>query len=251
MQEIQAIALTGSEVSTIQQSDLSQWTVERLDEVFTQCLTGTAQCLYLGSLIWQEKRRRGQELPKSGSALIGFLPAVAVGDLAAELLAKCQYEPLLRAMIGVPLDFQRQLASGGTVPVAIDREGNSRDFFLDDFLGQPQIIRRVFRHGHVVPPESQRFSIRSPYQRTRGGKAKKSAPALKIVRFEVGQGPYHPITKEDRNRANHIYSVVFDLLPLEEEALRDNAIRAGISVRELVRRTLHEQGLLKKAEETA
>ena len=86
-------------------------------------LTLTAVTLSKLGMVWAELERRGEDLSDLRVGIARTLPLIAAGRLAAEAVVAFAGRPMiLRALEGVPLDLQRRLADGETIPVYLPGE---------------------------------------------------------------------------------------------------------------------------------
>jgi hypothetical protein len=112
----------------------------------------------------REARRRNLSLAEFNSGMLRRARAVAEGKLAAELVVKFADEPKkLDALVGVPLEMQKRLANGETLPlVVLDR--TTGDTKIEErnlrHLTAPQ-TRQMFREGRFVPPAEQRRDVKA------------------------------------------------------------------------------------------
>lgn len=244
-----ATAIVGMPVRATEhltRDDLKGWSTPDLVRFFEASDRGITQNLYNQAISWMELKDRGHVLPEIRSKLAQFLPDIANGIIAPELAQRHSIPHLLYAVRGMPLDEQRQLAAGRKVPVAIDTAGGTLDADVLDLAADLKFIRRAIRGGHIVPLAEQRARMRD---RTKPKyKKRKEGPKIVMQTVDVGQGPYRPIPKETLNAANKTETEMTDLYPNERVNLRRRAVEAGISVRELIRMTLHAHGLLSPVE---
>lgn len=146
---------------------LAAASTEELHAELARGLTLTAETLTRLGAVWAELERRGEDLSDLRSGLARTLPLIAAGRLSAEAVVAFAGRPLvLRALEGVPLGRQRELAAGGSVSV-IDPSGTPEAIVEMPLARLPAAaVRLVFADGEVRTPAQQRLALR-PRQRRR------------------------------------------------------------------------------------
>lgn len=163
-------------LTPLKPGELTQATTEELRAELARGLTLTAETLTRLGAVWQELERRGEDLSHLRSGLARTLPLIAAGRLAAEAVVAFAGRPaLLRALEGVPLERQRQLAAGGTVEVIdLDTPGGTQTLPLASLPAAA--VRLVFHEGEIRTPSAQRLAFRPRRRRSEEDSGRRFVP---------------------------------------------------------------------------
>jgi hypothetical protein len=233
--------------------------IQALDNISTQALREelarslTLSALHLVRLaaIWSELERRGEDLTDLRSGLAVYLPMIASGRLDAEAVVRfAGNRSLLHQLLTLPIEEQRRLAQGGTVPVAIqDSGGGYRVAQTPAYLLTARLAQRVFGDGHIRPPAEQ-----AVFLETGSDERKTPAPNIRYLADErvlqVGRRkiPWHEVItaigSAPRPQVDDPVSVSVLLTQDEHRSLRIRAAEAGQSMSQLVRLMLAQAGLI-------
>lgn len=159
------------------QPRLADMTVDDLRRELARGLSLTADTLARLAAVWAELERRGEDLSDLRHGIARFLALIAAGQLAAEAVVAYAGRPgVLQAIVGVPLDRQRELAAGGEVRVYdADQKQTIRTTMDRIPFG---VVKQVFAEGVERTPEEQRAARTPP---------RKPAPAAKRHRVTVNR----------------------------------------------------------------
>lgn len=138
--------------------DLSALSSGDLRAELARGLTLTAHHFSRLAAVWGELERRGEDLSDLRRSIGGRISQIAAGLLAAEVVVAFYSRPsVLDAVLGIPLDRQRELAAGGTVSVLAPNEANAEAVTL--FALPPAAVRLVFAGGVERTPQEQRAAL--------------------------------------------------------------------------------------------
>jgi hypothetical protein len=144
---------------------LAQLSTEELRAELARGLKLTAEHLFRLGQVWLELEGRGEDLSALRKGLAIYLPHIGSGRGDAHAVVRFAGSGLLmRAIAALPIDDQRRLAEGGTVPlVASDGESQA----ADPLQLSPIEVRRVFVNGRVRSvAEQKELCHRRPYHKT-------------------------------------------------------------------------------------
>jgi hypothetical protein len=234
---------------------LESMSEDALYQELVRGLTLTAEALTRLSLVWAELEKRGRDLSDLREGLARYLPLIAGGLLAAEaVVAFAGRASVLRALEGLPLARQRDLASGGEVEV-IEGDGTV-SVPLSRLPGSA--IRLVFDQGRIRTPAQQRLALR-PREKKPREKKNKWRPAynpdtglVQVGRMQVqladlvsaisaAQGPDHPPAAD---LPEEYLTVKVRLHRDEYERLQSECRRVELPDWEMLRKALRAFGLI-------
>lgn len=137
--------------------NLSTISTADLRTALARGLTRTAEELHRLGLIWSELERRGEDLSDLRREVGTSIPLIASGALAAEAVVSFAGRPsLLRALVGLPLDRQREIAAGGLLPLVIPAgEGEYLTQRLPASALSAKQVRQVFALGEIRDQDDQ------------------------------------------------------------------------------------------------
>lgn len=148
----------GTLIPVEQPANLSAMSTADLRAELSRGLSLTAQHFGRLAVIWGELERRGEDLSDLRRGLGARIPQIAAGLLAAEIVVAFASRPaVLDAMVGIPLDRQRDLAAGGTVAVLAPQGVEAESVALSSL--PPAVVRLVFAGGVERTPQEQRAAI--------------------------------------------------------------------------------------------
>lgn len=100
--------------------DLAGMDTSALRAELAASLNMTARHILRLSHIWAELEKRGEDLSELRNGIGAYLPAIAAGVVAAEAVVAFAGQPtMLRSVATLPIEEQRRLAAGGTVPLVV------------------------------------------------------------------------------------------------------------------------------------
>lgn len=128
-----------------------------LKQQLTQGLSISARQLSYLAQIWRELENRGEDLSDLKSGLATYLPLIAEGKLAPEIVVKfAGQKTLISYAISLPLTEQRHLAENPVIPVVtIDHDQNKtvKEQPINTF--SPAALRQVIGHGRIRTEDEQ------------------------------------------------------------------------------------------------
>jgi hypothetical protein len=241
--------------------DLATWTDADLRAELVRGLTMTAAGLARMGWVWQELERRGCDLSDLRQGIALYLPEIASGRLAPEaVVAFASRRSILRALTGVPLNEQRRLAAGGTLPIIDPGEPDASNeyplaslpssmlpvvFAGDGDIRTPQ-LQRLFLRSRTprIPPREAARVFRPRYDPSTGiiivGKMSVRLSDL-LSELAASAGTDKPLL--DENPAAY-HTVKVRLTTEELERLGNAARKSGLPEWELGRKALRAFGLI-------
>lgn len=181
-------------VVTYQDQDLATVPTETLRGELSRMLTITADHLVYLAAIWRELERRGEDLSDLRSGLAVYFPMIASRHLDAEAVVRfAGNRSVLSAVATLPMDEQRRLAKGGTVPVVFAHDdGQYITQKIPAAHLKPAQVKLVFDAGRIRTISEQQTLVEPTQQQAQ----KRTVPvklsgeehrALKIMAAETGK----------------------------------------------------------------
>lgn len=147
------------------QRDLSKMTDEELAGEFKGCIGLIVVNLLRAAELWEEMIRRKMSVPKPNGGIERTIPQIAAHRLAAEAVVAFAHRfKLLRALEGLPLDVQKNLAAGGEIEMA-DPDNPRQTISIPLDRLPANMIKVVFGDGEVRTPALQRVMLRGERKR--------------------------------------------------------------------------------------
>lgn len=139
------------------QSAIAVMTTAELRTELAKGLTLTAATLQRLAYIWSELEKRGEDLSELRRGIAASLPLIATGALVAEVVVAFASRPsVLRSIVGLPHEQQRDLAAGKPVPLVTDAgEGEYAVKNLPVASLSAAQCRQVFGVGVIRDAEEQ------------------------------------------------------------------------------------------------
>lgn len=138
--------------------DLKEMTTANLKRELVRGLNLSAEALTNVAAVWHELEQRGENLAEFRSGIGRNIPLIASGRLAAEAVVAFIDRPaVLKAIEGLPLNRQRELATDGTVNVL--PPGSTQPSLMRIATMRADAIRLVFSNGIERTPDEQRAAI--------------------------------------------------------------------------------------------
>jgi hypothetical protein len=139
-------------------NDLKALTTDDLRRELVRGLNLSAEALNHVAAVWHELEARGECLAEFRSGIGRNIPLIAAGRLAAEAVVAFIDRPAtLKALEGLPLDRQRELAAGGSVHVLAP--GSSQPVTTTLAAMPAAAVRLVFCGGIERSPDEQRAAV--------------------------------------------------------------------------------------------
>lgn len=178
MTKVTALKQVGRDLSTMNNDELSR-------AIRAQLRLSTEAIEELGRLV-REARRRNMSLAEFSTGMPKLLVHVADGQLDAELVLKfCNRQPVLSALIGVPLDVQRAMVKGESIAI-VQPDPTTGNLITEKTtlrrLNGPQ-ARLVFADGRILSPAEQRKKLAAVAQATRKHRTARSSSASGKLRI--------------------------------------------------------------------
>jgi hypothetical protein len=146
---------------TIRQfSNVEDVDTDTLKQELARALEVTAENMVWLARLWRELERRGEDLRELRTGLRTFLPLIADGRLDAQAAVQFSgHLMMLRTLATMPIEEQRRLAAGGTIPVVVIRDGEpiTRRLKADDI--STRMIKQVFAPGRIRSEDEQRVIV--------------------------------------------------------------------------------------------
>lgn len=191
--------------------DIAAADTSTLRAELARALTLTAKQLAYLAAIWRELERRGEDLSDLRTGLAVYLPAIAAGTLDAEAVVRfAGQRTLLARLATLPVPEQRRLTKGGALSVAV----RTAD-------------------GAVVPRQMPAASLTAQQVRMAidGGRIRSMDEQMDLLASGAGD--------------DLISDSGIRLTAADHRALVRVAAERGVTLPELVRRTLADAGLLR------
>lgn len=236
-------------------TELGNLSTQALRAELAQSLTMSARHLAYLAMIWRELENRGEDLSDLRTGLAVYLPQIAAGHLEAEAVIRYAGHPmLLRNIATLPIEQQRRLLAGETVPVlTVGSSGEYEQAALPAHTLTPAQARMVFGDGKIRSVSEQQAILDS--QRVTAKRRSRPGPD--------GRVRYDP--KTDLIRVGRATATVGEVLSVitsqhapdavsadetatavamikftdqEHRQLKIRAAEAGLSIQEFARRVL-------------
>lgn len=132
-------------------ADLSAWDTEKLRRCLAEQLGLTASGLLQMAIIIHILEERGEDLSALRIGLLHHLRKIANGQILSEVVVKFAGRPSLISLVGnLPIDIQKDLASGGTVALVVYTDGGTRSIRQADPMNLTrQQTAQVFARDHI------------------------------------------------------------------------------------------------------
>lgn len=141
--------------------DLASLSDGELVALLKRGLVMVADYFYQLARVWAEAERRKIDLSDLRHGLLQWVPLIARGELAAEIVATFgTRKQLLQAIVGVPLEEQRRLTLPGETVKVIDPTDPTATIDMPLADVPHNIYRVVFGGGKVRTPAQQRLAFR-------------------------------------------------------------------------------------------
>lgn len=249
-----------STIATVNAAELQTWTEERLKAELVKGLQLTADSLLRLAAIWSELTRRGVDLSEHIAGIGRTIALIAGGHLAAEAVVAFIGRPgILHHLQGLPLDRQRELASGAKIEIY---DPDQRAPITTSLMTIPyNAIRHVIREGREIPLAEQKvyYSTRrkpskSDQKRTyrvvvdresrtvRVGNV--SVPLTEVISALAMAAGHEGVINPDQHTMDSGATAIARLTPEEKERLKAASKAHDIPEWEMVRQAVLAMWLL-------
>jgi hypothetical protein len=190
-----------------QSTDVALLSDEELLGELASSLEITSRHLVRLAAVWVELERRGVDLSKLRSGLREWLPMIASGKLAAEVIVQYAGQgTLIRALAELPLQRQRDIARGEEiVVVTFARGAGLASEKVPAHRLSPLDVSLVFDKGHIRSADEQ-----VPLLQDRARRRQKRGPV--IVNLRLSASEYQALSGAAKNKKMHAATLVMDTL---------------------------------------
>lgn len=175
----------------INQSGLAKLTIPELKDALAKQLGYTVTALTNMACIWRELVSRGVDLSDLRRGLCHWVSQIAAGRLTAEAVIGFNGDPAkLRAVEGLPLDRQRELANGGCVTLY---DPNTKSALAVPFNRLPnESIYNVIRNGRELSLSEQQITGQPKKKAARKPDTQTARKITAAARVRCGSGSNWP-----------------------------------------------------------
>lgn len=139
--------------------DINEWTGQQLDEVWSFGLLAFSRVISLLAAVWNEKKRRGDPLPKVTGGLERIVVRVAEGRLDAQAAINLQdRRSILNHFDGMPFETQRELADGKLIDFVDPSDRQVKKLTIREIPNHH--LGRVLVDGEIKSAAAQRLHLR-------------------------------------------------------------------------------------------
>lgn len=165
-------------------AELEALSTEALRKHLVDAIGITAHTLAHMGRIWRELERRGEDLSDLRTGLMVYMPLIAAGSLAPELVVRCAGQAMvLKAASELPVDMQQRLLTEGVSIVDIDATGAAVERTVPIDQLRAHQIRQVFQGAKLRTPVEQ-ISLLSAVRKARASSTKMVNVTLRLSRDE-------------------------------------------------------------------
>ncbi len=236
-------------------AELGNLSTQALRAELAQSLTMSARHLAYLAMIWRELENRGEDLSDLRTGLAIYLPQIAAGHLEAEAVIRYAGHPmLLRNIATLPIEQQRRLLAGESVPVlTVGPGGEYEQATLPAHTLTPVQARMVFGAGKIRSVseqqailDSQRVTAKRRARPGSDGRVRYD-PKTDMIRIGRAIAPVGEVIsaitahQTDASPATDGAVTAVAMIKLtdqEHRQLKIRAAEAGLSVQEFARRLL-------------
>lgn len=163
---------------------LAEMSTEALREELARSLQLNAKQLVHLAAVWRELEKRGEDLSDLRSGMGAYIPMIAADRLDASAVVKFAGQPtLLRALVDLPLDRQREIVDGKLLDVVgMDAGGQPRVAQLPGYSLTAAQVRQVFGPARIRDTREQEAVLLQTVTRKKSSRA--AAGSAKRVRFD-------------------------------------------------------------------
>lgn len=172
--------------------DLSEIPTETLRQELANAIGLTAKTLARLASIWAELEARGEDLSAlRGGGLFSYLPQIAAGTLAPEVVVRCAGQAtLIKHLSALPITAQHRALDNGVSIASLTAEGGIVETTKSLEALSIADIRKAFS-GTEIRPVAQQIALIAPAARRR-------APTTRgiIVKIRLTQEEYEALRRE-------------------------------------------------------
>lgn len=188
--------------------DLTSIPTEDLRRELADAIGVTARTLQRLAAIWHELESRGEDLSALRGGLFAYLPAIADGRLDPAVVVRCAGQAMLiKALMALPVERQRDLLESGVPMITIDDGGSLREERRPLERIGVHDIRRVFVGDAIRPPVEQ-AKLLAPKSERRGGATQRHV----IVKVRLSPDDYDRVRSAAAKAGKHSPTFVRDIL---------------------------------------
>lgn len=211
------------------QQSLSEQSTISLKKRLAEIITVTAQSLVEMSHIWNELERRGEDLSALRTGMTRYLPAIARGDLDAEVVVRfAGYAAVIGAVSQMSLEDQRRFLNTEEFRLtSYNESGNIEIDVLPMSKVSSKNIGLITRQGKLLSDQDRANLARQSAETSR------KKPKMRL------QSPKVEMSKKNKRGVNPFFE------DSEWEALKKAARDNGLRVNELFREAVFRAGFLK------
>jgi hypothetical protein len=149
-----------AEIVIANADEFRDWSSARLRDQIVCELALVADQLRRVAAMWHTLEGRGEDLSELRCGLAYYLPLIYSGAVAPEaVVAFAGFKKLLKAVAGLPVERQLELAAGGSVPVVmLSGDGHVLKSLPVNSLTAAQ-VRQVFGERHIRSESEQIAAI--------------------------------------------------------------------------------------------